>query len=71
MIILLGIEQVILGNRSRRDDARHLAFHEALRLRGILDLIADGDAKAGLEQFVQIGFELMDFVFVLNDASAV
>ena len=52
------IEQAVVGERAGRDDAGDLAADEpALGLGGVLDLIADGDAMAGLEELAEVVFE--------------
>ena len=47
---LTGIEIVRVGQRPGRDDAHDLAFDDPLGLARILDLIADRDAKALLDE---------------------
>ena len=47
---LARVEVAGVGQRARRDDADDLALDEALGLLRILDLLADGDAKALLDQ---------------------
>ena len=42
------IEQVVLGDGAGRDDAGDFAADQALGLGRVLDLVADGDAMAGL-----------------------
>ena len=48
------VEQVGVGQRARRDDARHGAFDRALRGRRIADLFADGDRFAELDQLGEV-----------------
>ncbi len=48
------LEQGIVAERTRRDQAHHLAFHRALAGGRIADLFADGDGHAGIHQFGQV-----------------
>ena len=52
VIVRLRIEQIVLGDCPRRDDARHLTLDQPLGLRRILNLIAHRDAQALLQQLV-------------------
>ena len=59
------LEQRVLGQRPRRDQADHLAPHHRLRaalsgLGRVLDLLADRDAEALADQRQQIAFRGMD-----------
>ena len=61
----LGLEQVALGQRARRDDAGDGAGDDALArpfagFGGVLDLFGDGDAVAALDQAGEIGVGGMD-----------
>jgi hypothetical protein len=49
-----GIEHVLLQHRAGGDDADDLPPHDARPRAGRLDLLADGDLVAGLEQPCQI-----------------
>ena len=44
--LAVGIQQPVLGQRSRRHDARHAALHGSLRRRRIADLFADRDGAS-------------------------
>ncbi len=54
---LARVEVVALGQRAGRHDAHDLAPDDALGLAGILDLIADRDAEALLDQPRQVGVD--------------
>ena len=65
VIVALGVEQRILGQRAGRDQAHHVAAHHALgaalaRLGGIFELFADRDAMAERDQPVQIFVGALD-----------
>jgi len=55
-IILLGIQQDLVGERTGRDDSHDIAFYDAFCGFRIFDLFADGDPVACLEHFFQISF---------------
>ncbi len=55
----LRVEQRIFGEGARRDDAGDLALDQPLGQRGVLDLVADGDAMAGVQQPGEINFEVL------------
>ena len=44
------VEQPVVGDGARRDDAGHLAVDDLLLGVGLLHLLADGDAVAGAEE---------------------
>ena len=51
------LQQGFVGERTRRDDAHHLAFHGALDLARLAALLADRDRLALADQFGQVGIE--------------
>jgi len=53
------IEQVVLGDRSGRHHAGDLAANQPFGQGRVLDLVADGHSLAGLDQLVQIVFQLV------------
>ena len=53
----MPLEQPGLAERARRDDARDLAAHQPLGLRGVLDLVADRDLEAGAHQLAEVALE--------------
>ena len=61
-----GIEQAVFGQSARRHEAHNVAPHDRLgaafaRFGGVLELFADGDAKAALDQALQIFIGAMDW----------
>ncbi len=58
-IILLGVQQNIVGERAGRDNAHDIAFYNSLCGLRIFDLLADGDPVACLEHFFQIRINSM------------
>src|SRR6266851_72852 len=65
IIVAAGIEQGILGQRARRDQAHDVAPHYAFSAAapgfgGILELLANGDAMAERDQPVQIFLGALD-----------
>ena len=63
---LAGVEELVLGDRTRGDDADDVALDELRRpfallgLLGVLQLLADGDPKAAADQPLQIGLGVVD-----------
>ena len=55
----LRIEQRIIGERAGRDDPRHFALHEPLRLLRVFDLFADRGPMPGGDDLGQVRIELM------------
>ena len=55
VVVPLFVEDRLLDEGAGGDDADDGAVDEALGLLGILGLLADGDAVAGLEQAVDVG----------------
>ena len=51
--VALGVEQVRIGHRARRDDAQHLALDGSLAGRRVADLLADRDRLAQLHQLAR------------------
>jgi hypothetical protein len=56
-VVLPRVEQGVIGERSRRDDPRHFAANEPLGEFGILHLVANRHADAGLDQLLEIVVE--------------
>ncbi len=59
IVVARGIEQRVLGERARRDEAHDIAPHHALspalaRLGGVLDLLADRDPVPERDQAIEI-----------------
>jgi len=55
-----GVQQPVLGQGARGDDAHHVAAHHRLAaafpgLGGVFHLLADGDLEAGPDQLGQVG----------------
>ncbi len=57
MVAAPRVEQVLLGQGAGGDDARHLAADQPPGLGGVLELLADGDAVAGVEQPGQVAVQ--------------
>ena len=55
--MLLALEKLVFKQRARRDDARDLAFDDALGLARVLDLLADRRAVALLHELPQVPIE--------------
>ena len=53
-VVAVGFENVFFEDRAGRDDPRDLAADDAVRGRGVLHLVADGDLLAGLDQLGEI-----------------
>ena len=53
------VQHVVFGEGAGRDDAGDLALDQPLGQSGIFHLIADGDAMAGVQQFAEIGVEVL------------
>ncbi len=65
VIARLGVEQAVLGQRAWGDEAHHVAAHHGLGaalagFRRVLQLLADGDAEAQLDQPLQVFVGAMD-----------
>jgi len=56
-IVLLSVEQDVVGQRAGGDDTHDVAFDDALGGLGIFDLLAYGDPVAGLEHLFQISLD--------------
>ena len=54
------LEQAVLGQRARGDDAHDLAVDDSLGLARVLHLLADRDPTAALDQTLQVGVERAD-----------
>ena len=55
--VALGVEQVGIGHRARRDDAQHLALHRPLARRRVADLLADRDGLAQLHELREVAID--------------
>ena len=53
----LGIEQLVVGQGSRRDDSDDVALDQPLGDARVFDLLADRRAQAGLDDLCQVGFQ--------------
>ncbi len=58
-VALARIEQCVVGQRARRDDAGDLAFHQALGQLRIFDLFADRGPITGGDDLAQVAVQLM------------
>ena len=52
--VALGLEQVGIGDRARRDDAQHLALDRPFARRRVADLLADRDRFAQLHELREV-----------------
>ena len=59
MVAAGRVEERFIGDDPGSDDAGHLPAEEALGRFGIVDLLADGDAAAGVDQLDQLHIELV------------
>ncbi len=59
VVVRPPLEQVVLHERARGDDAHHLALHQPLALARLLYLLADGDLVAFSDELSQVRIEGM------------
>ena len=55
VVVVLALEQRVLGHGAGRDHARHVAVHQPLGLARVLDLVAEGDLVSGLDEALDVG----------------
>ena len=75
IVVALGVEQRVFGERAGRDQAHHVAPHHALgaallRLGRVLELLAHRDAVAERDQAVQIFVGALDRHAAHRDVAA-
>ena len=58
--VLLVVDQCRIGQRARRDDARHGALDRPLAGRRVADLLADHRRFASLDQLGEVGLQRME-----------
>jgi len=59
-VVAALVEQCLVTDRTRGDDAHHLALHRALAGGGVADLLTDHHRLAELDQLGQVAFQRME-----------
>ncbi|MNZ79309.1 hypothetical protein D3C78_979100 [compost metagenome] len=60
-VVATLVEQGLVADRTRGDDAHHLAFHRALAGGGVANLLADHHRFAEFDQLGQVAFQRMEW----------
>lgn len=58
-VALARVEHLVVGKRSRRDDSSDFPTDEPFGFFGVFNLIADGGSESGLNEFLEVGVELV------------
>lgn len=53
------VEHLVVGKGARRDDSSDFAAYESFCFFGVFDLITDSGSEAGLNEFLEVGIELV------------